>query len=260
MSRSIKIVKIGGNVVNNPDALDSFLTDFVKIEGHKILVHGGGREATRLSAALGIETTMIDGRRVTDRETLDVVTMVYAGLVNKRIVARLQALGCDAIGLSGADADVIRATRRPARPVDFGFVGDIADEDVAESVIAMLLHNHLTPVFCAITHDGNGQLLNCNADTVAASVACAASRIQPSRLIYCFERPGVLANADDDNSVIPLITPENYISLRESGAVSGGMIPKIDNAFSAISRGVKSVTIKAAADLLVTTAGTTIQN
>lgn len=159
MTRSIRIVKIGGNVVNNPDALASFLADFVKLPGQKILVHGGGREATRLSAALGIETTMINGRRVTDRETLDVVTMVYAGLVNKRIVAALQALGCDAIGLSGADADVIRATRRPATPVDFGYVGDIDDEDVAESVLAMLLRNGLTPVFCAITHDRQGQLL-----------------------------------------------------------------------------------------------------
>lgn len=259
MSRSIKIVKIGGNVVNNPDALDAFLGEFVKIRGHKILVHGGGREATRLSAALGIETTMIDGRRVTDRETLDVVTMVYAGLVNKRIVSRLQSLGCDAIGLSGADADVIRASRRPANPVDFGYVGDIADQGVSESVIAMMLHNNLTPVFCAITHDGNGQLLNCNADSVASAVACAASRIQPARLVYCFEKPGVLADADDDSSVIPLITPENYASLRESGAVSGGMIPKIDNAFSAINRGVKSVTIKSASELLDSTAGTTIQ-
>ncbi len=260
MSKSIKIVKIGGNVVNNPEALDAFLEAFVKIPGRKILVHGGGREATRLSSALGIETTIIDGRRVTDRNTLDVVTMVYAGLVNKRIVASLQALGCDAIGLSGADANVIHATRRPAKPVDFGYVGDIADGDVSESVITMMLHNHITPVFCAITHDGNGQLLNCNADTVASAVACAAARIQPAHLIYCFEKRGVLADAADDNSVIPLITSLNYASLRESGAVSGGMIPKIDNAFAAIRRGVKSVTIKSASELLDAEAGTTIQD
>jgi len=260
VSKSIKIVKIGGNVVNNPDTLDAFLKEFVKIPGHKILVHGGGREATRLSSALGIETTMIDGRRVTDRNTLDVVTMVYAGLVNKRIVASLQALGCDAIGLSGADANVIRATRRPAKPVDFGYVGDIADDNVSESVITMMLHNHITPVFCAITHDGNGQLLNCNADTVASAVACAAARIQPARLIYCFEKRGVLADAADDNSVIPFITSLNYTSLRESGVVSGGMIPKIDNAFAAIRRGVKSVTIKSASELLDAEAGTTIQD
>lgn len=259
MRRTIKVVKIGGNVVNDPEALKMFLSDFARLEKPKILVHGGGREATRLSAALGIETCMIDGRRVTDRETLDVVTMVYAGLVNKRIVSQLQALGCDCIGLTGADADVIRAVRRPAQPVDFGYVGDILADSVSESVIAMLLKSDIVPVFCAITHDGHGQLLNCNADTVAQAVACAASRITATDLIYCFEKPGVLADPADDSSVIPEITPANYLQLKECGAVSGGMIPKIDNAFAAIANGVRHVIIKSASSLLAPMSGTTIR-
>lgn len=258
MSRTIKVVKIGGNVVNNPETLSAFLAEFAKIDGHKILIHGGGREATKLSQALEIETVMINGRRVTDAATLDVVTMVYAGLINKRIVAQLQALGCDAIGLSGADGDVIQATRRPAKPIDYGFVGDIKDDGVDESVIANFLRNGMVPVFCAITHNGAGQLLNCNADTIASAVACAASRLWPVHLIYCFEKPGVLADADDDSSVISQITPYNYTSLLESGAVSGGMIPKIENALAAVGKGVKQVVIKSAGNLLDAGAGTVI--
>lgn len=259
MTRTIKVVKIGGNVVNNPSVLSRFLKDFSAIPGPKILVHGGGREATRLSEALGIETMMIDGRRVTDAATLDVVTMVYAGLINKRIVAKLQADGCDAIGLAGCDAGVIRASRRSAAPVDYGFVGDISLDDVNENEIAGLLSRDLTPVFCAITHDGNGQLLNCNADTIASSVACAAARIMPVELVYCFEKPGVLADADDDGSVISEITPASYAAMRNDGVITGGMIPKIDNAFAAIGLGVKSVTIKSSEDLLNGAAGTTIR-
>lgn len=256
--RSIKVVKIGGNVINKPEKLDAFLADFARIEGPKMLVHGGGREATRLCEVLGIPTTMIDGRRVTDRKTLDVVTMVYAGLINKTIVAKLQALGCDAIGLSGADANIIKATRRPAEPIDYGFVGDIDLANVTESDIAHMLRFELTPVFCSITHDGNGTLLNCNADTVASSLACAVSRIQSVRLIYCFEKRGVLSNPDDDDSVISSVTRENYPQLRADGVISGGMIPKIDNAFAAIDGGVKNVTIKSADELLDPSAGTTI--
>lgn len=256
--RSIKVVKIGGNVINKPEKLEAFLADFARIEGPKILVHGGGREATRLCDALGIPTTMIDGRRVTDRKTLDVVTMVYAGLINKTIVAKLQALGCDAIGLSGADANIIKATRRPAEPVDYGYVGDIDLANVTESDIAHMIRFELTPVFCSITHDGNGTLLNCNADTVASALACAASRIQSVRLIYCFEKRGVLSAPDDDDSVIPSVTGANYPQLRAEGVISGGMIPKIDNAFAAIRGGVKSVTIKSADELLDASAGTTI--
>lgn len=256
--RTIKVIKIGGNVVNNPEALDSFLEKFTSISGPKILVHGGGKEATALSKALGIETKMVNGRRVTDKDTLDVVTMVYAGLINKRIVAHLQALGCDAIGLSGADADVIAATRRPANPIDFGYVGDIAAENVSEHVISMFLSQSITPVFCAITHDRKGGLLNCNADSIASNVAVASARIMPTTLTFCFEKPGVLADAEDDSTVIPAINHKNVGALTSDGTLSGGMLPKIENALAAIDAGVKCVTIKSAEDLLDTAAGTKI--
>ncbi len=245
----IRVVKIGGNVVDDPQALRAFIADFAALSGPKILVHGGGKEATRLSAALGIETTMIEGRRVTSAATLDVVTMVYAGLVNKRIVSLLQAAGCNAIGLSGADADVIRATLRPAAPVDYGFVGDISPEGVDSAVIGSLLHSGYVPVFCAITHDGNGTLLNCNADSIASAVAIGASRIDVTELVYCFEQPGVMADIDNPDSLIAEITPDIYAALKADGIVSRGMIPKIDNAFHAIHSGVSTVTIKQASAL-----------
>ena len=257
MSSEIKVIKIGGNVIDNPEALQSFVKDFATIPGRKILIHGGGKEATRLSGRLGIETQMIDGRRVTDRATLDVVTMVYAGMINKRIVAMLQAEGCDAIGLSGADGNVIRACRRPAVPVDYGFVGDIHADGVNHRFIAMLLDNGFTPVFCAINHDGCGELLNCNADSVASAVAVACSRIGLTSLTFCFEKGGVLADINDDNSVIRSISSENYSTLKSDGTISGGMLPKVDNAFKAISEGVNSVTIKSSAELLADS-GTTI--
>lgn len=255
---SISVVKIGGNVVDNPDALARFLDAFVALPGRKILVHGGGKEATRLSSALGIETTMIDGRRVTGRDTLDVVTMVYAGLVNKRVVAALQARGCTgAIGMSGADAALVTATRRPAEPVDYGFVGDLADDAVDAARLASLLDAGMVPVVCAIMHDGRGTLLNCNADSVAAAMAVGASRIAPTRLVYCFEKDGVLADVDDPSSLIPLIDSEGYPRLRRDGVIAGGMIPKIDNAFAAIGKGVGSVSI-INADNLLSNRGTTI--
>ncbi|MDE6703240.1 MAG: acetylglutamate kinase, partial [Muribaculaceae bacterium] len=235
MSSEIKVIKIGGNVIDNPEALQAFVKDFATIPGRKILIHGGGKEATRLSGRLGIETQMIDGRRVTDRATLDVVTMVYAGMINKRIVAMLQAEGCDAIGLSGADGNVIRACRRPAVPVDYGFVGDIHADGVNHRFISMLLDNGLTPVFCAINHDGCGELLNCNADSVASAVAVACSRIGLTSLTFCFEKGGVLADINDDNSAIRSISSENYSTLKSDGTISGGMLPKVDNAFKAIS-------------------------
>lgn len=240
----IKVVKIGGNVVDNPDALSRFIADFTTLPGKKILVHGGGKEATRMSAKLEIPTTMIEGRRVTTRETLDVVTMVYAGLVNKRIVSMLQAAGCNALGLTGADGNAIKATRRRPEPIDFGYVGDINPQDVNDKLIASLLNAGIVPVFCAITHDGNGTLLNCNADTIASSVAIGASRIEPTELIYCFEQPGVMEDINRPDSLIPHIFPGLYSRLRETGVVNKGMIPKIDNAFAAIEMGVKSVTIK----------------
>mgnify|MGYP001140235523 FL=1 len=253
----VKVFKIGGNVVDNPDALQRFIREFASIKSPKILIHGGGKEATRLSKRLDIPTQMIDGRRVTDRDTLDVVTMVYAGLINKRIVASLQAVGCNALGLTGADADCIRATKRPANPVDYGFVGDINPSDINDLYIEYVLRQDIVPVFCAITHDGHGNLLNCNADSVASSVAIATSRIAPVELIYCFERNGVLRDVDDPDSVISITTPSIYEDLRRDNIVADGMIPKIDNAFNAINRGVESVTIKHS-DNILSDIGTTI--
>ncbi len=255
----ITVVKIGGNIVDNPEALAGFVRSFAAIEGPKILVHGGGKEATRLSERLEIPTTMIEGRRVTSRETLDVVTMVYAGLVNKRIVSMLQAEGCDAIGLSGADGNAITATRRPAHPVDYGFVGDIAPSGVNSGLLSTLLGMKYVPVFCAITHDGHGTLLNCNADTIASSIAIGASRIMPTDLIYCFEQPGVMEDIDRPDTLIPLITPGIYADLRARGVVNKGMIPKLDNSFRAIGAGVDSVIIKHA-DNLNTNIGTVLRN
>ncbi|MDE6238827.1 MAG: acetylglutamate kinase [Muribaculaceae bacterium] len=253
----ITVVKIGGNVIDNPEALKAFIADFAKMPGKKILVHGGGKEATRLSATLGIETKMIGGRRVTDRATLDVVTMVYAGLINKRIVALLQAEGCNAIGLSGADGNVIRATRRNPEPVDYGYVGDINDDGVNAAFIISLLDKGVTPVFSAINHDGNGELLNCNADSVASAVAVACSRLAPVSLTFCFEKSGVLTDVDDESTLISRIDLQSYRPLIESGAISGGMLPKIDNAFKAIQSGVEKVVIKSSARLLADH-GTTI--
>lgn len=246
----INVVKIGGNVIDNAEALARFIDDFAKLEAPKILIHGGGKLATRLSEKLEIETKMIDGRRVTDRQTLDIVTMVYAGLINKQIVAGLQAAGCNAIGLSGADANVVPAVRRSPVPIDFGFVGDIDAAKINSDFIATLLEAGVSPVFCAITHDGEGSLLNSNADSVASAVAVAASRIAPTDMHFCFEKLGVLRDVDDPDSLIAEIRPDSYRELRESGVINKGMIPKIDNAFCAVEKGVKSVTIKHSDNLL----------
>lgn len=247
---AITVVKIGGNIVDNPEALARFVRDFSMLPGRKILVHGGGKEATRLSARLEIPTTMIEGRRVTSRETLDVVTMVYAGLVNKRIVSMLQAEGCNAVGLSGADGNVIKAVKRPVDPIDYGYVGDIHDDGVNAGFLLSLVDAGIIPVFCAITHDGHGTLLNCNADSVASAVAVAMSKLVPVELVYCFEQPGVMEDIDNPDSLIPEITPDLYRSLKEKGIVAKGMIPKLDNSFRSIDAGVKSVYIKHAANLL----------
>lgn len=246
----VKVVKIGGNVVDNPAALARFVADFASMDGMKVLVHGGGKEATRLSARMGIETRMIDGRRVTDRDTLDIVTMVYAGLVNKRVVAMLQAAGCDAVGLTGADGNSVKASRRSPNPVDYGYVGDISADGVNAGFILDLCAGGVVPVFCAIMHDGAGTLLNCNADSVASGVARGLAGHADVDLVFCFEKRGVLSDVDDDSSVIPLVTSGNYPGLRESGAVSKGMIPKIDNAFAAVDSGVRSVRICHSDDLL----------
>jgi acetylglutamate kinase len=245
----IKVVKIGGNVIDNEAALERFVADFAAIEGQKVLVHGGGKLATRLAEKLEIPTTMIDGRRVTDSQTLDVVTMVYAGLVNKKVVAMLQAAGCNAIGLSGADANVIKATRRAAKPIDFGFVGDISVEGVDADFILSLTARGVVPVFCSIMHDGAGTLLNCNADSVASAVAVALAQKAETELVFCFEKAGVMIDIDNPDSVIAEIRPQSYKTLLADGVVNKGMIPKIDGAFRALECGVKVVTIKHSADL-----------
>lgn len=254
----INVVKIGGNVIDNPEALKRFAHDFAALPSPKILIHGGGKLATRLGEQLNIPAQMIDGRRITDAETLDIVTMVYAGLLNKRIVALLQSEGCNALGLSGADGDVVRAVRRKPEPIDFGFVGDIDASKINTELIRTLLTSGITPVFCAITHDGKGSLLNSNADSVASAVAVAASTIAPTSLLFCFEKSGVLRNVDDESSVIDEIRPDNYALLRAEGAISKGMIPKIDNAFAAIDAGVYSVIIKHS-DALLQESGTTVK-
>lgn len=253
----IQVVKIGGNVIDNPQALASFLDDFARMPGRKMLVHGGGKEATRMSAAMGVEAVMIDGRRVTDARTLEIVTMVYAGLINKRIVAMLQARGCDAVGLTGADGNVIPADRRPAKPIDYGFVGDIAAERVGSRLMASLLEAGKVPVFCAICHDGHGTLLNCNADSVAAAVASGASKIGPSTLVYCFEKAGVMTDLNDESTVIPLVTESIFTKLKEDGVVAQGMIPKLRNALDSAKGGVKAVRI-CKAEALLGEGGTTI--
>ncbi|MBR5056348.1 MAG: acetylglutamate kinase, partial [Bacteroidales bacterium] len=217
---------------------------------NKILVHGGGVMASDLQKTLGQTPKMIEGRRVTDEDTLKVVTMVYAGWCNKSVVALLQAEGCNAIGLSGADGNVIEAVRRPAEPIDYGFVGDIYPTGVNVTLLRSLMEAGMVPVLCAINHDGKGNLLNTNADTIASSVASALAGEDNVELIYCFEKDGVLADKDDDASVIPLITPAEYARLKASGAVADGMIPKLDNSFKAIASGVGSVIIKHARNLL----------
>lgn len=248
--KKINVVKIGGNVIDDPTALADFVGIFSNLKGPKILVHGGGKEATRLSKDMGVETIMIDGRRVTDRATLDIVTMTYAGLINKRIVAMLQAAGCNALGFSGADGNIIKATRRPANPIDYGFVGDIDPMDVNDTLIRILLESGITPVVCAICHDGNGTLLNCNADSVASAIAIGASSIAPTILTYCFEKAGVLADVNDEESVIPYITNDNFQTLKEKGTIAKGMIPKLTNAIDSAAKGVKEVRICKAENLL----------
>ncbi len=255
MRRTLVIVKVGGAIVEQPDTLQRLLDDFRAIPGNKILVHGGGRSATALSTRLGIESKMVDGRRITDAETLQVVTMVYGGLVNKNIVAKLQAAGVNAIGLTGADSDVIRAEKRPVTDIDYGFVGDVTA--VNSVFLSSLLEASTVPVLAPLTHDGKGQMLNTNADTIAAETAKALSGLYKVTLVYCFEKPGVLLNPDDDSSVIPYISYYDFPRLVNDGTISGGMIPKIQNAFNALNAGVSSVLITSASSL-DTLQGTTI--
>lgn len=243
------VVKIGGNVIDDDKALHSFLHDFAAIGGHKILVHGGGKLATELSYKLGIETKMVEGRRITDEATIKIVTMTYAGYINKKIAAILQAKGCNAIGMSGVDARIIPAVKRPIREIDYGWVGDIKSEEVNSNFLHKILEAGITPVIAPIACDDEGHLLNINADTVAQSIATATSRQYNVRLVYCFEKIGVLTNVEDDNSVIAAITISDGDTLKVNGTISKGMIPKIDNACSAIKSGVKSVVIGHAAHI-----------
>ena len=250
--KSISVIKVGGAVVEDEASLHLLLQEFSSLPGRKVLVHGGGRSATRLSARLGIESRMVNGRRVTDEETLRVVTMVYGGLVNKNLVARLQAFGVNALGLTGADVHIIRSHRRPPKEVvlpdgtsevvDFGFVGDV--DEVDDRMLGLLTEQDIVPVIAPLTYDGEGHLLNTNADTMASEVACAlATQGYSVTLIYCFEKRGVLWNAEDEDSVISQMSESDFRKLVEQGVVSDGMIPKLDNAFQALRRGTESVVI-----------------
>ena len=244
------VIKIGGNVIDDEKNLTAFLQNFASINAKKILVHGGGKIATKIGEQLGIQPNYINGRRITDEATIDLVTMVYGGLINKKIVAKLQSLNCDAIGLTGADANIIPAVKRPVKDIDYGFVGDVLKEKIAIKNLEVLLANNFTLVIAPLTHDGKGQMLNTNADTVASSLAVALSNSYDVRLIYCFEKNGVLENVEDDDSVIKLITKEKYQQLLTDKKLFDGILPKIDNAFAAIDNGVKEVLIGHANDLL----------
>ncbi|PSL31815.1 acetylglutamate kinase [Chitinophaga ginsengisoli] len=250
------VIKVGGNVIDNPKLLEEFLRNFAAIKGKKILIHGGGKIATRMGDKLGIESKYVNGRRITDAETIDVVTMVYGGLVNKQLVAKLQANGCNAIGMTGADANIIPAVKRPVKEIDYGFVGDINTEDVQGTSLKALLEANLVPVFAPLTHDGKGQMLNTNADTIASSLAIALSKFYNVRLIYCFEKKGVLHSPDDDNSVITLIDRMIYEELKADNVLTDGILPKLENAFAAIESGVAEVLIGHADDVQSNTTDT----
>ena len=242
MKEKLTIVKVGGAVVEDDLQLSQLLKDFSAIEGRKVLVHGGGRKATKMAERLGIETQMVNGRRITDADMLEVVTMIYGGLVNKNLVARLQENGVNALGLTGADANVIRSHKRPLKNgIDYGFVGDV--EDVAHETLGHLIEAGITPVMAPLTHDGMGHILNTNADTIASETAKALARIYDVTLIFSFEKKGVLSNPDDDESVIPVITPEDFERYKADGTISGGMLPKIENALAAVEAGVSQVII-----------------
>lgn len=241
MKKQLSIIKIGGNVINGKEELDFFLNDFAALDGLKILVHGGGRKATEIADSMGLKPLMIAGRRVTDQANLEVVTMVYAGLLNKNIVAQLQAKGCNALGLSGADANVIKAHKRIVKDIDYGFAGDI--DEVENKTISLFLNAGIVPVFSAITHDNQGQLLNTNADTIAAELAKGLSEDFEVELIYCFEKNGVLKRIEDDTSVIESIDGKSYKEMKNQGMISEGMLPKLENCFDALRNGVERVII-----------------
>ncbi|MGV3641342.1 MAG: acetylglutamate kinase [Adhaeribacter sp.] len=243
MKEALNVIKIGGNIIDDEVKLQAFLADFARLSGPRILVHGGGKIATEVARGLGIEAQLVEGRRITDADMLRIVTMVYGGLVNKDIVAKLQALGTMALGLTGADANIIPARKRPVKTIDYGFVGDIAEGAIQVKPLRGFLDLGLTPVLAPLTHDGEGNLLNTNADTIASAVAVALSSEYRVKLTYCFEKKGVLADIADEDSVIHRIDPETYQALKADGTIVQGMIPKLDNAFAAIGAGVESVYI-----------------
>ena len=253
----LTLIKVGGKIVEEPDSLKKLLADFSSIPGHKVLVHGGGRSATALAAQLGIESKMVNGRRVTDEEMLKVVTMVYGGLVNKKIVAGLQALDVNALGLTGADLNYMRSEKRPVAEVDYGFVGDVKEVDA--DMLANLISKGVVPVLAPLTHDKKGNLLNTNADTIAGEAAKALARYFDVTLMYCFEKKGVLANENDDDSVIEYINPTTFEKLVAEGVIAGGMIPKLENSFEALKAGVKQVVITRADLIKDNNSGTTIK-
>jgi len=252
----LTLVKVGGKIVEEPQSLKQLLSDFSKIEGCKVLVHGGGRSATAMASKLGIESKMVNGRRITDEETLKVVTMVYGGLVNKQIVAGLQAIGVNALGLTGADLNYMRSEKRPVKEIDYGFVGDV--KEVNSDILADLIAKGVVPVLAPLTHDKEGNLLNTNADTIAGEAAKALVTHFDVTLMYCFEKKGVLLDENDDESVISKLTPELFEKYVTEGVINGGMIPKLENSFEALHAGVKQVVITRA-DLIYTEVGTKIQ-
>jgi len=239
--KSVTVLKIGGNIIDNPTELKQFLSDFSKIDGCKVLVHGGGKSATKMAQSIGLVPQMIDGRRITDAAMLEVVVMIYAGQINKDIVAQLQATNTNAVGFSGADGNLILSSKRNHPTIDYGFVGDV--QKVNTTLLGTLINIGIVPVFCAITHDGKGQLLNTNADTIASELAIALSEIFDVTLNYCFEKPGVLFDAEDDTSVITSINQELYTKLKADGAIHSGMIPKLDNCFNSLQKGVHEIKI-----------------
>ena len=241
MDSELQVIKIGGKIINDPTLLDQFLHSFKQIKGKKILIHGGGRAATAFSERLGLEVKMIDGRRVTDKETLDIAVMTYAGLINKHIVSKMQQLGINAIGLSGADGNVIRSKIRAKEPIDYGYVGDI--KEVNHQFIEALINQSIVPTFCPITHSDEGQLLNTNADSIASAVARSMSETYKVILKYCFEYNGVLEDLNKPDSIIKTVTKESAAEYINKGVFSDGMIPKVENAFHAIDGGLHSVHI-----------------
>jgi len=251
----LTIVKVGGKIVEEPNSLNQLLSDFSKISGYKVLVHGGGRSATSLATKLGIESEMVNGRRITDKEMLKVVTMVYGGLVNKQIVAGLQAIGVNGLGLSGCDLNYMRSEKRPVTDVDYGYVGDV--KEVNAGILVDLILKGVVPVLAPLTHDNAGNLLNTNADTIASEAAKALSDFFDVTLMYCFEKKGVLLNENDDESVISELTPSLFKKYITDNTIQGGMIPKLENSFEALKAGVKQVVITRA-DLIHTVGGTTI--